>query len=82
MSEPAGDRLDRAEPALVDLVAAAGGGLRVELDDFAMSAFDGAGLDGRGEGVYLSRARPRGVEKLSHTLLGVRGRLCVYGDQG
>jgi len=47
----------------------------------AKRASRGAGLDGRDEGVYLSRARARSVEKLSHTLLGFRGRLSVHGDQ-
>ncbi|MEU9287832.1 hypothetical protein AB0D57_24790 [Streptomyces sp. NPDC048275] len=35
MGEPAGSRLDSAKPAFVDLVAAAGGGLSVQLDDQA-----------------------------------------------
>jgi hypothetical protein len=82
VGEAAGDGLDSAKPALVDLVAAAGGGLRVQVDDFHMSAFDGTFLDGCDEDAYLSQARARGVEKLSHTLFGVRGRLSVYGDQG
>jgi hypothetical protein len=81
VGEPAGDRLDSAEPGFVDLVTAAGGSLCVQLDDLALSSFHGAGLDGRNEGVYLSRARARGVEQLGHTPLGGRGGLCVHGDQ-
>ncbi|MET9459980.1 hypothetical protein ABZY05_33660 [Streptomyces canus] len=81
VGEPVGDRLDSVKPAVVDLVAAAGGGLHVQLDDFALSAFHGAGLYGRDEGVHLSRARACGAEKLGHTLFGLRGRLSVHGDQ-
>ncbi|MDA5139885.1 hypothetical protein PEM37_00050 [Streptomyces sp. AD681] len=63
------------------MVAAAGGSLRVQLDDHALRGFHGADLDGREEGVDLSRAWSRGIEEFGHTLLGLRGRLSVHGDQ-
>ncbi|WP_158693262.1 hypothetical protein [Streptomyces viridochromogenes] len=46
-----------------------------------MSAFDGAGLNGRDQGVYLTRARPRGDEKGDRASFGIRGRLAVHRDQ-
>ncbi|MFE2472653.1 hypothetical protein [Streptomyces mirabilis] len=54
MGEPARHRLDGSEPAVAELVAAAGGYLRV-LGDFGMGAFYGTGFDHRQEVLYLPR---------------------------
>jgi hypothetical protein len=59
VGESVGRHVDRAEPAFLELVAAAGRGVRVQLDDFRVGGFDGAGLDGGDEVLCGAVPQPR-----------------------
>ncbi|MFE3410522.1 hypothetical protein ACFXMT_20015 [Streptomyces mirabilis] len=70
----------QTEPALSELVAAAGGYLRV-LGGFGMGAFYGTGLYHRQEVLYLPRPCAGCFKEIGHTTPGAHSCLCAHGDR-